>query len=277
MLVSRGPAQLHRVGDYEAGKQLHLLLSKIALVTIDYIEQPGDGRHSHVATLDLSVGGRQLKVAVLDAPHRVSLPDGKPTQAQLAHLTSALAERASTSRAMGDFNFHREAENASIPEGWVELPAVVSLGPTWDLGATPCCLTISFATCTTASARRALAGRARCGSTACWCVAGATCDPGRRDLVDQPVHELARGWPPLPRRARAERGAPHFAVGGVLAPVGPLWDLLRAQALTCLSSHNKTKTTDDSTPSPTSAPPAASCSSGPTCSRSSSSCAPSRH
>ena len=33
---------------------------------------------------------------------------------------------------MGDFNFHREAENASIPEGWGEVPAVMALGPTWD-------------------------------------------------------------------------------------------------------------------------------------------------
>ena len=35
---------------------------------------------------------------------------------------------------MGDFNFHREAENASIPDGWRELPAVVDLGATWDYG-----------------------------------------------------------------------------------------------------------------------------------------------
>jgi hypothetical protein len=33
---------------------------------------------------------------------------------------------------MGDFNFHREAENASIPDGWRELPAVVSVGDTWS-------------------------------------------------------------------------------------------------------------------------------------------------
>jgi len=33
---------------------------------------------------------------------------------------------------MGDFNFHREAENASIPNDWTEVPAVVNLGPTWD-------------------------------------------------------------------------------------------------------------------------------------------------
>ena len=35
---------------------------------------------------------------------------------------------------MGDFNFHREVENASIPTGWSELPAVVALGGTWDVG-----------------------------------------------------------------------------------------------------------------------------------------------
>jgi hypothetical protein len=34
---------------------------------------------------------------------------------------------------MGDFNFHREAENSSIPAGgWGEVPAVVELGETWD-------------------------------------------------------------------------------------------------------------------------------------------------
>ena len=104
-------------------------------VTIDYIEQPGDGRHSHVATLDLSIGGRQLKVAVCST-HLTAFPYLMESRrmAQLAHLTSALAaEGFDVACVMGDFNFHREAENASIPEGWAELPAVVSLGPTWDL------------------------------------------------------------------------------------------------------------------------------------------------
>jgi endonuclease/exonuclease/phosphatase family metal-dependent hydrolase len=58
-------------------------------------------------------------------------------KAQLEHLTSALTTKSRSgtldaSVIMGDFNFHREAENASIPDGWREVPAVVARGETWD-------------------------------------------------------------------------------------------------------------------------------------------------
>merc|ERR1711939_254158 len=39
----------------------------------------------------------------------------------------------SSPRRTGDHNFHREAENRSIPDGWGEIPAVVDLGATWSL------------------------------------------------------------------------------------------------------------------------------------------------
>jgi len=55
---------------------------------------------------------------------------------QLEHITSTLTggsdDDFDTCIVMGDFNFHRESENASIPNGWREIPAVVALGETWD-------------------------------------------------------------------------------------------------------------------------------------------------
>ena len=186
----------------------NLLLSKITPVTIDYIEQPGDGRHSHVATLDLSIDGRQLKVAVCST-HLTAFPYLMETRrmTQLAHLTSTLATGGfDVACVMGDFNFHREAETSSIPEGWAELPAVVSLGPTWDLSRNamlPHYLPL-----------RNLYNGFGLGERFGWPSpmrldrvlvrgAGATCDPGSaRIFADQPIHERARGRPPLPQTGR---------------------------------------------------------------------------
>ena len=147
----------------------NLLLSKVPPFQIEFIEQPGDGRHSHVAVL--MVNG--LAVAVCST-HLTAFPYLMETRrmTQLAHLTSTLATGGfDVACVMGDFNFHREAETSSIPEGWAELPAVVSLGPTWDLprnAMLPHYLPLRNLYTGLGSAS-ASAGRARCGSTACWC------------------------------------------------------------------------------------------------------------
>ena len=89
-----------------------------------YVEQPGDGRHAHLAVLALRAGGRDLKVAVC-AAHLTAFPwlMEARRRAQLAQVCAA-AEACGADAAciFGDFNFHREAENASIPDGWHELP-----------------------------------------------------------------------------------------------------------------------------------------------------------
>ena len=119
----------------------NLLLSKIAPVSVDFVKQPGDGRHTHVMTLRLSDPRDQpLHIAVC-AAHLTAAPwvmEGRRRK-QLHCVTDALTAGSGSGGSfdacviMGDYNFHREAENASIPSGWEEVPAVVALGATWDL------------------------------------------------------------------------------------------------------------------------------------------------
>ena len=116
----------------------NILLSKISPLSVEYID-PGNGRHSHVMSLFLCdpQDGQQLRITVCSA-HLTSCPwlmEGR-RKAQLECLTSALTTGGGSDACvvMGDCNFHREAENASIPNGWSEMPSVVALGGTWDYG-----------------------------------------------------------------------------------------------------------------------------------------------
>jgi len=126
-----------------AGSFGNLLLSKYIPSSLAWVDQPGDGRHSHVMSLrlcDPHEGGEPKRIAVCST-HLTACPwlmEGRRKR-QLAHLTSTLTTKLDSDRLdacviMGDFNFHREAENASIPERWSEVPAVVDLGATWDFG-----------------------------------------------------------------------------------------------------------------------------------------------
>ena len=118
----------------------NLLLSRIAPLSVQYVGQldGGEGRQSHVMSLCLrgpQSGGRRVHIAVAST-HLKAFPwlmEGR-RRAQLEHLTSTLTHSGDFDACvvMGDFNFHREAENASIPESWGEVPAVVALGETWD-------------------------------------------------------------------------------------------------------------------------------------------------
>jgi hypothetical protein len=81
--------------------------------------------------------GQAKSIAVASA-HLIAFPylnEGRRAT-QLQALTSELARSLrglDGCVVMGDFNFHRDAEGASIPAGWSELPAVVAAGPTWDI------------------------------------------------------------------------------------------------------------------------------------------------
>ena len=127
-------AHLSAVGGTTFG---NLLLSRLAPTSVAYLEQPGDGRHAHVIELHLAPaqGGAPLHVAVCSALLTACpwLMESR-RKLQLAAISSALAAvtpALDVCVTMGDLNFHREAENASIPDEWVEMPAVVALGPTW--------------------------------------------------------------------------------------------------------------------------------------------------
>ena len=120
----------------------NLLLSRITPESVAYVEQLGDGRHGHVMTLCLSQhsGDQPLRLAVCSS-HFTAAPwvmEGRRRE-QLGCVASALTSGLGSGGSfdacviMGDYNFHREAENASIPSGWAELPAVVALGATWDI------------------------------------------------------------------------------------------------------------------------------------------------
>ena len=120
----------------------NVLLSRIPPSSVEYINHPAS-RQSHVAMLsfcDPQDGTRPLNVAVCST-HLTAFPwlmEGR-RKVQLEGLTGSLTENLQTetdrvSIVMGDFNFHREAENTSIPDGWAEVPSVVELGGTWDYG-----------------------------------------------------------------------------------------------------------------------------------------------
>lgn len=195
----------------------NVLLSKIPPLSVEYINQPGENRHSHVMSLCLCdpQGGRPLRVAVCST-HLTAFPwlmEGR-RKMQLEHLTSALTTGSDSGCfdvcvVMGDYNFHREAENASIPDGWSEVPAVVALGETWDYGRNAMLphylplrniyngfgLGASFAWPSAMRLDRVL-------------VHGTALDCGAakaRIFADQPIHERARGRAPLPQTGREVR------------------------------------------------------------------------
>ena len=113
----------------------NLLLSRIPLVSLEYI--PLRRREVHLATVHVSRGASlpPLRLAVASA-HLMAFPFFKERQRskELRTVAEQLQKKSSfdASVLMGDFNFHREAENASIPAGWQEVPAVVRLGHTWS-------------------------------------------------------------------------------------------------------------------------------------------------
>ena len=127
----------------------NVLLSRIPPDVVEYVEQPGDSRQSHVMSLRLhsprNASGLPTRLRVCST-HLTACPwlmEGRRKQ-QLENLTSSLTmdttgsptatdDRFDMCIVMGDLNFHREAENRSIPSEWGELPAVVELGATWDI------------------------------------------------------------------------------------------------------------------------------------------------
>ena len=207
-----------------AGAMGNILLSKIPPSSVNYIDQIGDGRHSHVMTLCLAdpQGGRPLRLAV-SSSHLTACPwlmEGR-RKVQLEHITSAMLESTDidacvdtcvdTCVVMGDFNFHREAENASIPQGWEEVPAIVALGATWDFARNRMLahylplrnlynglgLGASFGWPSPMRLDRVLVH-----GTGLDCAAAEA-----RLFADQPIHERARGQPPLPHAGRELREA----------------------------------------------------------------------
>ena len=144
-------SRLSTLGDGTFG---NMVMSKIPPAWVRHVEMPHEGRQSHVVSLHLCSsdprnGGKPLRVDVCST-HLTAFPwlmEGR-RRAQLRHLTTFLDGSggggggadldspavcdADTTIVMGDLNMHREAENASIPEGWAEVPAIVGLGATWD-------------------------------------------------------------------------------------------------------------------------------------------------
>jgi len=115
----------------------NVLLSKLRTVSLEHVESPG-GREFPVMTCCIARhGGQSMKIAIASA-HLTAFPYLNETSRakELEVITSELAQPSrglDGSIVMGDFNFHRESENTSIPASWVEVPSVVALGPTWDM------------------------------------------------------------------------------------------------------------------------------------------------
>ena len=137
-----GEPRCSHLSTVQSGTFGNLLLSKIAPESVEYFDQPGGDKQSHAMVLRLrgSQSEEPRRVAVCSA-HFTAFPwlMENRRRAQLSHLSAALATSSDGGGfdacvVMGDFNFHREAENASIPVGWSEVRSVVALGDTWDYG-----------------------------------------------------------------------------------------------------------------------------------------------
>mmetsp|Transcript_35979 Transcript_35979/g.115765 ORF Transcript_35979/g.115765 Transcript_35979/m.115765 type:complete len:253 (+) Transcript_35979:214-972(+) len=165
------------------------------------------------------VGGGARRVAVCST-HLTACPwlmEGR-RKLQLEQLAAAVVSGGLDAPAarsgcviLGDFNFHREAENASIPPGWAEVPAVVALGATWDIGRNAMLphylprhnlynglgLGVSLGWPSPMRLDRVIVRGPSFG------VAGATA----RLFANEPVHTEGRGRAPLPQTGRALREA----------------------------------------------------------------------
>eukprot|EP00944_MAST-04C_sp_MAST-4C-sp1_P007550 g7550.t1 len=121
----------------------NVILSKIPPEAIEYIPCPNRTREFHVASLRLAgeKNGKSVFIAVASV-HFQAFPWINESRRQ-AELHALAAELQALNRnydaciMMGDFNFHRESENSSIPFGWQEIPSIVALGPTWCNGENP--------------------------------------------------------------------------------------------------------------------------------------------
>jgi len=131
-----------RCTDLSAVKSFgNVMLSRLNVISVEHIRSPavlGEAREFPVMTLRIASCGDTPKTIAIASAHLIAFPylnEGRRAQ-QLQALTSELAR---SSRGldgcviMGDFNFHRDSEAASIPSGWSEVPAVVAAGPTWDI------------------------------------------------------------------------------------------------------------------------------------------------
>jgi len=119
----------------------NVLLSQLPVVSVEHIESPavlGEAREFPVMTFRVAGRDGQAKSISVASAHLIAFPylNERRRATQLQALTSELARSLrglDGCVVMGDFNFHRDAENASIPPGWSEVPAVVAAGPTWDI------------------------------------------------------------------------------------------------------------------------------------------------
>lgn len=121
----------------------NLIMSKIPFESIDYVSCPNRNREFHVASVRVAgeIDGKPIFIAVASV-HFQAFPWINESRRK-AELHAIAAELKAFNRnydsciLMGDFNFHREAENSSIPSGWREIPSIVTLGPTWCSDANP--------------------------------------------------------------------------------------------------------------------------------------------
>mmetsp|Transcript_111821 Transcript_111821/g.216686 ORF Transcript_111821/g.216686 Transcript_111821/m.216686 type:complete len:356 (+) Transcript_111821:46-1113(+) len=115
----------------------NVLLSRVPVASLRHIQMP-NGRQAEAAIIHTSHNGLRVRTMVTSV-HLTAFPTQVAQRAnELQSLTSRLAmvDEWDLAVVLGDFNFHREAESSSIPDGWVELPA--ALGKyTFDMAKNP--------------------------------------------------------------------------------------------------------------------------------------------
>jgi len=115
----------------------NVLLSRVPVASLSHIQMP-NGRQAEAAIVHTTHGGLQVRTLVTSV-HLTAFPTQVAQRAnEIKSLTSRLGQEDVWDLAVvvGDFNFHREAESHSIPDGWVELPAALEKY-TFDMARNP--------------------------------------------------------------------------------------------------------------------------------------------
>lgn len=135
--LSTVPGEEHPENTAVSLKFGNVILSRVPLTSLCTVQMP-NGRQAEAAIVHTTHGALEVRTLVTSV-HLTAFPTKVAQRAkELRFLTLTLDMKDEWDLAivLGDFNFHREAESQSIPDGWVELPAALGRY-TWDTALNP--------------------------------------------------------------------------------------------------------------------------------------------
>jgi endonuclease/exonuclease/phosphatase family metal-dependent hydrolase len=104
----------------------NVLLSRIPLASLCHIQMP-NGREAEAAIIHTRHRGLEVRTLVTSV-HLIAFPTmiaQRASEIQGLTLKLEAGDDWDVAVVLGDFNFHREAESQSIPDGWIELPGAL--------------------------------------------------------------------------------------------------------------------------------------------------------